>query len=252
MSGHSKWAQIKRQKGVADIKRGQMFTKVANAITIAVRQGGGITDPESNFRLRLAIEKAKSANMPKENIERAIERGKGVGERGEALEEVIYEGFGPGGIAVIVECATNNKQRTLSEVKNTFEKNGGTLGQPGSVSYQFKQVGLLTTSRNKKTAEEILSQAVESGAEDLEEAGEEILIYTSPTQLMVVKEGLEKRGEVVVEGELSRKPTVTVPIKNKETLGKVLSFIQTLENLDDVQKVYSNFDIPDELINSNI
>lgn len=248
MSGHSKWSQIKRQKGATDVKRGQLFTKLSNAITIAVREGGGITDPESNFKLRLTIEKARAANMDKLVIKRAIDRGKGGGERGEGLEEVVFEGFGPAGIAVIIECVTDSKQRTLSEVKNLFEKNGGNLGQSGSVSYQFKKVGVVTVKKNGKTAEEILGIAAESGAEDIEEIENEVFVYTDPSKLKITKEELEKRGLTVVEVELSRKPTVTVPIKDKETSGKIFSFIQRLESLDDVQKVYSNFDIPNELI----
>lgn len=251
MSGHSKWSQIKRQKGTTDIRRGQLFTKAANAITIAVRAGGGITDPESNFRLRLAIEKARAANMPKENIQRAIERGKGIGERGQELEEVVYEGFGPGGISVIVECVTDNKQRTLSEIKNVFDKSGGTLGQPGSVSYQFKQVGQITIKKDNKSLDEILVVAADSGAQDIEEvpqAGEEVLIYTDSSSLQKVKEFLDKTGLTVVEAELVRQPTVIVPIADKDTAGKVISFVEKLESLDDVQKIYSNFDIPDEYL----
>lgn len=247
MSGHSKWAQIKRQKGVADIKRGQAFTKVANAITIAVRDGGGIADPDSNFKLRLAIEKARAANMPKENIARAINRGLGRGEKGD-LEEVVYEGFGPGEVAIIVECVTDNRERTRAEVKNVFEKNGGTLGQPGSVAYQFKQTGLITVKKNGMTSDEVLSKAIEAGAEDIEEVGDEALIYTNPANLKKVKEALTQVGLTVVEAELSRRSVATVPVTDKETSGKILSFMDMLESLDSVQKVYSNFDISDELL----
>lgn len=247
MSGHSKWAQIKRQKGAADIKRGQAFTKVANAITIAVRDGGGIADPDSNFKLRLAIEKARSVNMPKENIQRAIDRGKGIGEKG-TLEEVVYEGFGPGGVAIMVECVTDSKERTRAEVKNVFEKQGGTLGQSGTVSYQFKQVGLVTVHKNGKSADDILTVAAEAGAEDMEEAGSEALIYTNLSNLKAVKEDLTKAGFTVTDAQLYRKPTITVPISDKDTSGKVLSLVEKLESLDAVQKVYANFDISDDLI----
>lgn len=257
MSGHSKWAQIKRQKGVADIKRGQAFTKLANAITIAVRDGGGMADPESNFKLRLTIEKARSANMPKENIERAIARGRGTGEKGQ-LEEVIYEGFGPGGIAVMIECVTDNRDRTRSEVRNIFDKSGGTLGQSGSVSYQFEKVGLITVKKEGLTTDDVLTKAIEAGAEDVEEvplrqgfegqAGDVVLIYTDPTKLKSVQEALDKSGLTVVEAELSRKPTVTIPITDKESANKIISFVEKLESLDDVHKVYSNFDISDELL----
>lgn len=233
MSGHSKWSTIKRQKGVADIKRGQIFTKLANAIIIAAGEA-------SDFKLRLAIEKARQFNMPKENIERAIERGRGRGGGGEGLEEIIYEGFGPGGVAIIVECATDNKLRTLSEVKNLFEKNGGTLGQKGSVSYQFQKVGVVTVKKNERTTEEILSLAAESGAQDLEEAGEEVLIYTDPSALKTVKEELEKQGLTIMGAELSQKPKILFSTKDEEASGKILSFVEKLESLDDVQKVYSN------------
>lgn len=246
MSGHSKWAQIKRQKGVADIKRGQTFTKVANAITIAVRDGGGITDPESNFKLRLAIEKARAANMPKENIERALRRAQGKQEGGN-LEEVVYEGFGPGGVAVMVECVTDNKERMRSEIKNVFDKGGGTLGQPGSVGYQFKQGGLITVKKDNHTFDDIFSYAADLGAEDVEEAGEEVLVYTDQVSLKKVREALVQKGFTVVEAELSRNPIITVPIADKVTSSKVLSLVEKLEALDAVQKVYSNFEIPDDM-----
>lgn len=247
MSGHSKWSQIKRQKGVADIKRGAVFTKLSNAITIAVRDGGGVSDPESNFKLRLAVEKARHSNMPKENIQRAIDRGLGKGDKGE-LEEVVYEGFGPGGVAIMVECVTDNKDRTRTEVKNLFDKSGGTLGQTGTVSYQFKQVGLLTVAKGSKNFDDIFTLAVDSGAQDVEEAGNEVLIYTEPAALKATKDSLTSSGITVVLAELYRKPTITVPITDKNTSGKVLSLVEKVESLDDVQKVYSNFDIADELI----
>ncbi|MBI2036227.1 YebC/PmpR family DNA-binding transcriptional regulator [Candidatus Microgenomates bacterium] len=250
MSGHSKWAQIKRQKGTADVKRGLAFTKLANAITIAVRAGGGIADPESNFKLRLTIEKARTANMPKENIQRAIDRGKAPLRQGSAgLEEVVYEGFGPGGIAVIIECVTDNKERTRSEVRSIFDKNGGTLGQAGSVSYQFEKVGLITVGKNNQTFDEIFTIAVDHGAQDIEEAEEEVFIYTDTPALKQTKESLEKAGLAIIEAQLYRKPTVTIPVGDKELADKIISFVEKLENLDDVQKVYSNFDISNELLN---
>lgn len=246
MSGHSKWAQIKRQKGTADVKRGAAFTKLSNAITIAVRDGGG-ADPESNFKLRLAIEKARQSNMPKENIQRGIDRGLGKGEKGD-LEEVVYEGFAPGGVAVMVECVTDNKQRTLGEVTAVFNKNGGTLGQSGSVGYQFKQVGLITIAKNGFSFDDVFEKAVEAGAEGVEEAGEEAFIYTEPAKLKAVQGNLERTGLSVTQAELDRKPTITVPITDRNISGKVISFVEKLESLDDVQKVYSNFDISDELL----
>lgn len=245
MSGHSKWAQIKRQKGVADVKRGALFTKLANAITVAVKQGGGITDSAQNFKLRLVIEKARSINMPKENIERAIERAKGS--QNEQMEEVLYEGFGPGGVGIIVEAATDNKMRTGPIVKSTFEKNGGTLGNLGAVSYQFQQKGLITAKKDGKTLDDIFLQAADAGAEDIEDAGDEVLIYTKPEELAFVKENIGSN-LAITDAELTRKPVVTVAIEDKDTAGKVLGLVEKLENLDEVQKVYANFDIPDAYI----
>lgn len=249
MSGHSKWAQIKRQKGVADIKRGQAFTKLANAITIAVRQGGGIGDPSQNFRLRLVVEKARSVNMPKENIERAIARGQGKGGKGESLDEVVYEGFGPGKISVVVEATTDNKQRTASEIKNVFDKSGATLATPGAVSYQFEQKGVITVKRGDKSVDEIFLIAADAGAEDIEDAGEDVLVYTKPEDLSLVKQNLATALQVV-DAELTRKPMVSVPVLDKETANKILGFMDKLESLDEVQKVYANFDIPDSLLQS--
>src|SRR5579859_1825548 len=174
MSGHSKWATIKRQKGANDAKRGVLFTKLSNAISVAVRQGGGVADPNQNFKLRLAVDSARTANMPKENIERAIERV--AGKDGKVFDEVVYEGFGPGGVSVIVEAATDNKNRTTPEIKSLFEKNGGTLGQMGSVAYQFQLMGKITLQKREKTLDEIFMEAAELGARDVEETENEIYI----------------------------------------------------------------------------
>lgn len=248
MSGHSKWAQIKRQKGAADVKRGQAFTKLANAITIAVREGGGVTDPESNFKLRLAVDRARASNMPKDNIERAIERGKGI-EKGVELEEVIYEGFGPEGTAIMVEAVTDNRLRTTAEVKNVIDKNGGTLATPGAVSYMFEQKGLITVKKNNKTFDDIFMAAADSGAEDVEDAGEEALVYTQPQDLKKVKDILTENGLTIIEAELTRKPLNLVKIDNAANAQKILTFMEKIESLDDVQKIYSNFDIPDDVLN---
>lgn len=246
MSGHSKWSQIKRQKGAADIKKGMVFTKLGNAIVLAVRQGGGVIDPNQNFRLRLAIEKARSANMPKENIERSIKRAQG--REGGELEEVIYEGFGPGGVAVMVEVATDNRQRSGQEVKNVLEKVGGTLGGPGAVSYQFKQMGMLTVKKSGKSLDETFLLAADAGAQDLEEAGESFLIYTKPEELAQIKQKLEEQNLLVEGAELTFKPTTTVPVGSRDKADQILGLMEKLEALDDVQKVYANFDIPDELL----
>lgn len=246
MSGHSKWAQIKRQKGVADIKKGQAFTKLANAITIAIRQGGDISDPEANFKLRLAIEKARAANLPKENIERAIQhaQGKQAGE----IEEIVYEGYGPGGVAVIAEGATDNKQRTTSEIRNIFEKNGGSLGIRGAVSYLFDNMGMITVAKNGKGMDEIMLTAIDIGALEVEEAGELVEIYTKVDELKSIKQKLESQGFKIGSMDLVQKPKTTVSITDVSTAQKILSFMEKLECLDDIQKVYSNFDIPDKLL----
>lgn len=248
MSGHSKWSSIKRQKGVADVKRGQTFTKFSKAIIIAVHEGGGVGDPNQNFKLRLIIEKARSINMPKENIERAIEKGMGVGAKGEGLAEVVCEGFGPGGVALIVEAATDNTKRTTSEIKNIFDRSGGSFGQPGSVSYQFETKGFIIVKKDTKSFEDIFLLAIDAGALDVEENGNEVFLYTKPEELFKVKEALTSQGLIVLEYEQTRKPTITVAVTDKETVAKILNFIERLENLDDVQKVYANCDIPDNLI----
>jgi YebC/PmpR family DNA-binding regulatory protein len=246
MSGHSKWATIKRQKGANDAKRGQLFTKLSSAITIAVRQGGGSGDTDSNFRLRLAVEAARAANMPKENIERAIQRASG--KQAETLEEATYEGFGPGGFSVVVETLTDNKLRTVSEVKNVFNKNGGNMGAQGSVMYQFEKKGVITVDKNGQSIDDIFLIAVDSGVEDIEDAGSEVLLYTKPEDVTKIKDSLNQNGLQTKTFELIFRPVVISKITDKQSAEKALSFIDKLEFLDDVQRVYANFDIPDELI----
>lgn len=240
MSGHSKWSTIKRQKGAADVKRGAIFTKISNAITIAVKQGGGIGDPTQNPRLRLAVETARSANMPKDNIERAIARAtaKGAGE----LQEVTYEGFAPGGISVLVEAITDNTNRTTSEVKGLFHKSGASFGQPGSVAYQFEQAGEITITKNGKTLDDIFMSAAELGAQDVEDRGEEVGVYTPPGSLSKIKEGLSSQGFQITSAELSRRPITLVNISDEEK-GRVIDFLSLLEEMPDVQKVYSNISL---------
>ena len=246
MSGHSKWSTIKRQKGVADQKRGAMFTKLSNAITIAVRQGGGVTDPDGNPRLRLAIEAARAANMPKDNIERAIARA--VGKDAKAMEEVVYEGFGPGGFSIIVEAITDNKQRTTPEIKSLFDKNGGSIGNQGSVAYQFVQKGQIAIVKNGQTIDDIFLIAAESGAEDVEDADTEVIIYTEPGDLAKVRSALEQAGLTVSSAELMRKPTMSNQINDQDSARRALQFVERIEDLEDVQKVYANFDIPDDIM----
>ncbi len=246
MSGHSKWATIKRQKGAADQKRGQTFTKLSIAITLAVRLGGG-GEAEQNFRLRLAIEKARLANMPKDNIERAIEKGMGRGAGGEEMQEVVYEGFGPSGIgAIVVEAVTDNRQRTTGEVKNIFDKAGGTFGQPGCVSYQFENKGVITIEKGSMSFDDILLLAADAGADDGEEVGEEVFIYTKPEALNKIREALATK-VLVKEAELVRKPTVTQQVTDTQTFDKITALIDKLEMYDDVQKVYTNIVLSDDL-----
>jgi len=238
MSGHSKWATIKRAKGAADIKRGLTFTKISNAITVAVKTSGGITDPNSNFKLRLAIDAAHAANMPKDNIERAIQ--KAVGKDAGEVQEVIYEGFAPEGISVIIEAATDNSMRTTAEIKSIFNKEGGNFGQPGSVAYQFEQKGRIIVSKNGKTIDELFEIAVDSGAEDIEDVQNKVIITTAYTDLFSVREKLIEKGIVTEEVEAIRKSLNPVTISDPAKFERVMNFLDKLESLDDVQKVYSN------------
>jgi YebC/PmpR family DNA-binding regulatory protein len=247
MSGHSKWSTIKRQKGVADIRRGQQFTKAANAITIAAREGGG--SPEFNFKLRLAIEAAKAINMPKENIERAIVRGTGGIEGAAKLEEVNYEGYGPGGVAILVSTATDNRQRTSSAVRSVIERSGGSLAGPGSVSWMFNPMGEIVIELGDADPEEAVLQAADSGAEDAEVVNGTVVIYFRPENLDEARKSLENLGFVVKQSDMTYRPTTTLKIEDPKVAQQVLSLMDKLEELDDVQKVYANFDIPEELIN---
>lgn len=239
MSGHSKWATIKRQKGVADAKRGQAFTKLANAITIAVRQGGGTTDPESNFKLRLAVDKVRAMNMPKENIERAIERGAGAGDKS-SFDETLYEAFLPGGVAVIVEAVTDNKNRTTSEVKNIIEKAGGNLGTPGSVSYLFDRSGEMIIQKDGKSADDILMMTLDAGVEDIQEEDGIVVLDTPVDKLADVKKAAEQEGLAVENAEVVYKPKMAVDVSDEGIASKINSIIEKLEEHDDVQNVYSN------------
>ncbi len=236
MSGHSKWSTIKRQKGAADQKRGAAFTKLANAITIAVREGGG-GDPNFNFRLRLAIEKAREANMPKDNIQRSIDRGLGKGE-GVTLENAVYEGFGPGGVAVIVETITDNKTRTGSVLRLLFDRAGGNLGATGAVSYLFTRMGEIEVDKTDLTDEELLEKALNADAVDTEDN----LVYTHPEDLHEVKVKLEEDGVKVVSAQLVYRPNkeTLIVVSEPEKLQTIHSFLEQVSDLDDVQEVYAN------------
>ncbi len=240
MSGHSKWSTIKRQKGATDAKRGAVFTKLGNNIAIAVREGGG-GDPESNFKLRLAVEKAHEANMPKENIQRSIDRGLGKGGAA-APETAIYEGFGPGGAAVIVETVTDNKTRTGAELRSHFDKAGGSLGSTCSVAYLFSRLGEIEVSKSNQPFEKIFEAAVDAGAEDVEENPENFSIYTKPEDLHKVKDSLKVAGFEVESAELVFKPnpeTMITLTEDKKT--SLETFLTMISDLDDVQSVFANF-----------
>lgn len=247
MSGHSKWKTIKHKKGLEDAKKGQVFTKIGRLITIAAREGGG--DPTGNFKLRLAMEKAREVNMPKENVKRAIERGVGRSEGGVNFREIVYEGFGPEGIAIMVEVATDNTNRTNSELKTLFSKNGGNLASSGAVSYLFKQVGYLYFEVEKgKKEETILKLMEEDGIDDVEDEKEGIGIYTKFDKLSTVKEALSNKGFQIKEAELIYRPSTLIKITDREKAKKAIDFVETIEDHDDVQKVHVNFDIPEEIL----
>lgn len=243
MSGHSKWSTIRRQKGANDAKRGAVFTKLANNIVIAARAGA---DPDMNFALRLAIDKARAANMPKDNIQRSIDRGAGkLG--GAQIEEVTYEGYGPGGIAVIVECATDNKNRTYPEVRLAFSKTGGNIAESGAVAFQFSRKGLIRAVFTAD-ADEAMLAAIDAGAEDAEqEEPGELVIYTDPKQLAAVRDGLPTDMFTIKEAELTYIPHNTVEITDADTARKVMNLMNTLDDLDDVTNVHANFTLADGL-----
>jgi len=246
MSGHSKWHSIKHKKGAADAKRGKIFTRHANLITIAARAGGG--DPDMNPSLRLAIDNAKNDNVPNANIERAIKRGTGELKDAAEIVEMTYEGYGPGGTAVIVECLTDNKNRTLTNVRTIFNKQGGKLGESGSVSWMFERKGVITLKADGKNPDEVELTAIDAGAEDIEREDNIIQIYTSVKNLTIVTDNLKKTGFEPENAEIQMIPKQTVKIEDEATAKKVLNFMETLEDDPDVSNVSSNFDISDELM----
>src|SRR4051794_33704315 len=244
MSGHSKWSTIKRQKGVNDSKRSAMFTKVAREIAVAARAGGG--DPDANYRLRLAIDKARSINMPADNIKRSIEKATGGGEA-EQFEEIVYEGYGPGGVAVLVEAATDNRNRTAAEVRSIFTKTGGQLAGSGAVAWQFEPRGLIAVQRDGIDADEVALTAIDAGAEDVDtDDAETIEIYTSPGDLESVRKALEGAGVAVDTAESTMIAKQTVELDSSKAR-QALRLVELLEDLDDVQRVTANFDIPEDV-----
>jgi YebC/PmpR family DNA-binding regulatory protein len=244
MSGHSKWSTIKRQKGVADARRGQIFTKLAREIIVAVREGGD--NPEGNYRLRLVVQKARDNNMPMDNIERAIKRGSGHAE-GAALVEMTLEGYGPSGVAILVQALSDNRNRTLQEVRNIFTRNGGNLGEAGCVAWLFNSRGVITVETNGKDAEELALQAIDAGADDVKVEKDYIDIYTKPTELEKVREALEAKNITVASAELSMVPKSTINMEEKAAL-QTLKLLDKLEELDEVQHVASNVDFPDSIL----
>lgn len=232
MSGHSKWSTIKRQKGAKDAARGAVFTRLGNMIAVAARSG---VDPDTNFALRLAIDKAKAANMPLSNIERAIKR---VSDKSLAeFTEIMYEGYGPGGVAILVECATDNVNRTYPEVRLAFSKHGGNIAEKGSVAFQFKRVGYIRVSGS---SEDILLQVLDAGADDATDEDGDTLVYTDPKQLAAVRDSINQMGLNIVEAELTYEPTSTVQITDEATEGKIMRLMEALEDLDDVVATHTN------------
>lgn len=243
MSGHSKWQTIRRKKEAEDIKRGKLFSKLSRAISVAVKTGGG-NDPEMNYKLRIAIDKAKEANMPKENIERAVSKGSGGGEE---LVEATYEGFGPEGIAVIVEVATDNRNRTSQEIKNLFERGGGNLAGPGAVSFNFQPRGILIV-KIKKNTEQLMLDLIDLGVEDIEEDEGYVEAYVTPSKLHESKEEIVKKGYKVTSAELVQKPKSSVPVSDERSAKRIVAFLEALEDQEDVQKVFANVDISQDIL----
>ncbi len=244
MSGHSKWSTIKRQKGAADAKRGQVFTKLTREIIVAVRESGD--NPESNFRLRLAIQKARDNNMPLDNVERAIKRGSGKAE-GVTLVEMTLEGYGPSGVAILVQALSDNRNRTLQDVRNIFTRQGSNLGEAGCVAWLFDSRGLITVETNDKDAEELALEAIDAGAEDVNIENNYVEIYTRPTELEKVRGALEAKKIAIASAEVSMVPKTTVELEEKAAL-QTLKLLDKLEELDEVQYVASNADFSDAIL----
>ncbi len=245
MSGHSKWSTIKRKKAAEDAKRGKIFTRLAREIAVTAREGGG--DPETNFSLRLAIDKAKAANMPKDNIERAIARGTGELKDGAELEEILYEGYAPNGVALLVHVMTDNRNRTIAEIRRAFTKKGGNLAEAGAVAWQFDRKGYIAIEADDVDPDEIFEHAVEAGAEDVILGEDLVEIYADLSHFQAVQESLQSHGIAFTTAELAMVPKTTLQLAPHDTM-QVMKVIEALEDLDDTQQVYSNLDISDEMI----
>ena len=244
MSGHSKWATIKHKKGKTDAKRGKLFSKLSRAITVAAREGG--TDPNMNISLANAIDKAKGESMPKDNIEKAIQRG-GGGADGEAYERIMYEGYGPAGVAIIVDVLTDNKNRSAADVRNIFAKHGGQLAQPGAVAWVFERRGSIVVDGTRYSEDDIMTAAIDAGADDVVQDGDEFQVITQPADLAAVREGLAAAGIESDQAELTMIPKNTVMLEENDAR-KTMKIVDALEDNDDVQEVYTNFDIPEDVL----
>jgi YebC/PmpR family DNA-binding regulatory protein len=244
LSGHSKWSTIKRKKAATDAKRGQIFTKLGKELAIAAREGG--PDPEVNFKLRLVMDKAKAANMPKDNIERAIRRGAGL-EKGDVLEEITYEGYGPHGVALMILVVTDNRNRAVADIRRWFNKLGGSLGESGCVAWQFEPKGYFTATPDDRDPDEVFDIAVDSGADDVTFAEDLVEIFSEPTDFQMVKDSLEEHGLDLESAEITMMPKTTIELDQKQSFQN-MNLISMLEELEDVQQVYSNLDISDELM----
>jgi YebC/PmpR family DNA-binding regulatory protein len=244
MSGHSKWSSIKHKKGAADAKRGKLFTKLARAITVAARDGGGSVD--ANPALALAVQKARDASMPKDNIQRAIDRGTGEGADAAAIESVVYEGYGSGGAAIMVEVLTDNRNRTGAEIRHAFERHGGSLGEPGSVAWQFENRGVILVDGGRYSEDDLMP-AIDAGAEDVTEDGDLLKVTTSASDLAAVRSALESAGVEIQSAELSMEPKSTVEVGESDAPA-LLRLMDALEEQDDVDSVHANFDVPEEIL----
>ena len=243
MSGHSKWSTIKRKKGAEDAKRGKIFTKLGRELQIAAREG---PDPDTNFKLRLIVEKARQSNMPKENIERAIRRGAGL-EKGEALTELTFEGYGPHGVAMLVQVTTDNRNRAVAEVRSVFNRHGGSLGESGCVAWLFEPRGYITIDVNDRDPDELAMIAIEAGADDVTVASDLVEVFTKPEDFQAMQESLQEQGLAIDSADLAMIPKSLAQLGEKETF-QAMNLVDRLEELDDVQQVYSNLDISDEIM----
>jgi YebC/PmpR family DNA-binding regulatory protein len=244
MSGHSKWSSIKHKKGAADAKRGKLFTKLARAITVAARDGGG--DPEGNPALATAVQKARDASMPKDNIQRAIDRGTGAGSDGAVIERIVYEGYGPNGIAVLVEALTDNRNRASAEIRFAFSSHGGSLGEPGSVAWIFEKKGAIVVDAERYSEDDLIA-AIDAGAEDVREEGDQLRVICDPGDLSAVRGALDEAGVEVESATIVTEPKNTVEVKGHDA-ERLLKLLDALDEQDDVDEVFANFDIPEDVL----